>query len=50
MKDGDTIKEEDIIALRPGNGISPMEWEAVIGKKLTKSYSASEMLQKSSLV
>ena len=28
------ICEEDIIALRPGDGISPMEWNRVIGKKL----------------
>ena len=32
---GHTIEEEDIISLRPGDGISPMEWENIIGKKLS---------------
>ncbi|MFN1835358.1 N-acetylneuraminate synthase [Balneola sp. MJW-20] len=46
---GEVISEEDIIALRPGNGISPMEWEKIIGKKLKQACSASEMLHWSSL-
>lgn len=29
------LTEDDLITLRPGDGISPMEWENVIGKKLT---------------
>lgn len=49
MKAGEIIKEEDIIALRPGNGISPMEWENVIGRKISRAYSATEMLEWSSL-
>lgn len=32
LQKGDVIKEEDLIPLRPGTGISPMLWEAVIGK------------------
>ena len=28
------IKEKDIISLRPGDGICPMNWEKVIGKKV----------------
>lgn len=31
---GHIIEEIDLIALRPGDGISPMEWENIIGKKL----------------
>lgn len=49
MKAGEIIKEEDIIALRPGNGISPMEWGNVIGRKINRAYSATEMLEWSSL-
>ncbi|MEX1211416.1 MAG: N-acetylneuraminate synthase [Balneolaceae bacterium] len=49
MKKGEVIENEDIIALRPGNGISPMEWENVIGKKVNRDYSVSEMLDWSSL-
>ena len=32
---GHVITESDLIALRPGDGISPMVWETIIGKKLT---------------
>lgn len=49
MNAGEVIKEEDIIALRPGNGISPMEWKNVIGKKVNRAYTATEMLDWSSL-
>lgn len=28
------ISDDDLMTLRPGDGISPMEWEKVIGKKL----------------
>ena len=49
MKAGETIEEEDIIALRPGNGISPMEWKYIIGRKVNRAYSATEMLEWSSL-
>lgn len=31
---GSVLTENDIISLRPGNGVSPMEWENIIGKAL----------------
>ena len=34
LKSGHLISEEDLIALRPGNGMSPMEWQNVINRKL----------------
>ena len=34
LSKGHTITEDDIISLRPGDGISPMEWDKIIGKKL----------------
>jgi N,N'-diacetyllegionaminate synthase len=34
LSKGHTITENDIISLRPGDGISPMEWENIIGKNL----------------
>lgn len=34
LSKGHTITVDDIISLRPGDGISPMEWENIIGKKL----------------
>ncbi|PZR19830.1 MAG: N-acetylneuraminate synthase [Flavobacterium psychrophilum] len=32
---GHVLTDNDIIALRPGDGISPMEWNNIIGKQLT---------------
>ena len=34
LPNGHIITEKDLIALRPGDGISPMTWESIIGKKL----------------
>jgi len=34
LQKGHVLTDEDLIPLRPGDGISPMEWEKVIGKKL----------------
>lgn len=36
LSKGHIICEEDIIALRPGDGISPIEWNTILGKKLNK--------------
>ena len=30
-----THSEDDMIALRPGDGISPMKWNDIVGKKMT---------------
>jgi N,N'-diacetyllegionaminate synthase len=39
LPEGHIITENDLIALRPGDGISPMHWENVVGKKLVvKKY------------
>ncbi len=34
LQKGHILIDDDLIPLRPGDGISPMEWEKVIGKKL----------------
>jgi N,N'-diacetyllegionaminate synthase len=44
LKKGMQISESDIIPLRPGDGISPMEWEEVIGKKLLRDINPFEKL------
>ncbi len=40
MKANEVIKEEDLIALRPGNGISPMKWNEVVGSRTTQDFPA----------
>lgn len=44
---GHIICEDDIIALRPGDGISPMEWNQVIGKTLIVEKQQFDKLQHS---
>jgi N,N'-diacetyllegionaminate synthase len=44
LKAGEVITEEDIIPLRPGDGISAMEWNSVIGKKIVVDKMAFDKL------
>ena len=46
---GHVISEQDLIALRPGSGISPMEWEYVIGKRLSSDKKEFDILNFSDL-
>ncbi|MEX1014124.1 MAG: N-acetylneuraminate synthase [Candidatus Paceibacterota bacterium] len=50
LKEGQVITQNDIIALRPGNGISPMEWDKVIGKVVNQDYDSYEILNEDSLL
>ena len=44
LKYGDVIKEKDIIAKRPGIGLSPLHWDKVIGKKIKSDISEDQLL------
>jgi N,N'-diacetyllegionaminate synthase len=44
LSKGHTISDNDIISLRPGDGISPMEWENIIGKKLNANKNEFDKL------
>lgn len=46
---GHIITENDLIALRPGDGISPMEWINIIGKKLIVNKNEYDKLSNSDL-
>jgi N-acetylneuraminate synthase/N,N'-diacetyllegionaminate synthase len=45
-----TISEDDIIALRPGDGISSIRWNEVIGRKLRKNGRVNDKLNWSDLI
>ena len=47
MKRGTTLREEDIIPLRPGDGISPMNWEHILGRELVRDLPAFAKLDPS---
>jgi len=44
LQKGHILKDDDLISLRPGDGISPMEWENVIGKMLLTDKNEFEKL------
>lgn len=41
---GDIVSKEDLTALRPGSGISPMSWNTVVGKKCKRNIQVGEIL------
>jgi N,N'-diacetyllegionaminate synthase len=47
---GHVISEEDIISLRPGDGVSPMEWENIVGKKLVTDKKEDDKLFLSDII
>lgn len=45
IKEGEIFTEENITVKRPGNGISPMEWEYVIGKVAKRNFQEEELIE-----
>lgn len=45
IKKGDIFTEENVGIKRPGNGISPMRWDEVIGKTAKKDFEEDEILE-----
>ena len=42
---GEPFSAENITAKRPGTGISPMNWDALIDRKAMRSYAPDEMIE-----
>lgn len=47
---GTQLTEEHLIPLRPGDGISPMDWNIVIGRKAARDLTAGQQLQWGDLI
>ena len=45
IKMGEEFTEENIAVKRPGNGISPMMWTKVLGKKARRNFVANELIE-----
>jgi N,N'-diacetyllegionaminate synthase len=45
IKIGETFSDGNLIVKRPGNGISPMRWDEIIGRKATRNFSADELIE-----
>ena len=42
IKKGEAFTEENITTKRPGNGVSPMRWDEILGLKAKKKFEADE--------
>jgi N,N'-diacetyllegionaminate synthase len=45
IKKGETLTEENITTKRPGNGISPMRWDEILGTKAVHDFKADELIE-----
>lgn len=45
IRAGEELSEENITCKRPGNGISPMNWYEVLGKKAERDFGADELIE-----
>lgn len=44
IKKGDIFTEKNIVIKRPGNGLSPMKWDEIVGSKAKKNYQEDELI------
>ena len=44
IKKGEVFTEENLAVKRPGNGISPMKWDEIIGTKATRDYDEDDLI------
>lgn len=42
---GELFSEDNLTTKRPGSGISPMQWEQVIGRKAKRKFSEDELIE-----
>lgn len=45
IKKGKVFTEDDLAVKRPGTGISPMQWDMVIGKKAKRNFKKDELIE-----
>ncbi len=45
IKAGEVFNENNLAVKRPGNGISPMEWDNVIGKTAKKDFAEDQLIE-----
>lgn len=45
IKAGEPFSADNLTAKRPGTGISPMHWDALIGRTATRAYDLNELIE-----
>ena len=46
---GEVLTEENVTCKRPGNGISPMRWREVLGRRAERAFGADELIELSGI-
>ena len=44
IKKGERFTEDNLTTMRPGTGVSPMEWDAYIGKSSDREYEMNDLI------
>lgn len=45
IRAGEVLSESNLAAKRPGTGISPMRWDEVIGRQVTRDFAKDELIE-----
>lgn len=45
IKKGELFTEENLTVKRPGNGINPMRWPEIIGKRAVRDFNEDELIE-----
>jgi N,N'-diacetyllegionaminate synthase len=45
LKEGEIFSDQNLTAKRAGVGISPMQWDEVIGTRARRSFSKNELIE-----
>ena len=45
IKKGEKFSEENLTTKRPGTGISPMQWENIIGSNSKKDFNQDDLIE-----
>jgi N,N'-diacetyllegionaminate synthase len=46
IKKGELLTESNVMTKRPGNGLSPMHWDGVIGKRASRNYAKDDFIRR----